>query len=362
MTDVLIIGSGPAGLSAAIVLRSLGKKVSLITRSKSAQRTVGESLAGSAQYALRELGVWDTFMEAGHLPSYSNASAWGTDTLYYNDFIRSMQGHAWHIDRDQFEAMLYKRAIEEGVQLTETNNRFQLEAYPDGWYLITESSIEPEAFRFVIDASGRNSWLARQLGISRIVEDEQVALYGFLSSEKNILEDSSSLVEAVESGWWYSALLPDGQLAVAFFTDADLHDWKALSTEDGWMAALLQTSYTAHRIQQYGYLLNGMLRSTAANSSRLPVIQGEHWLAIGDAAMSFDPLSSHGISLALISGIDGAKAVSAAIDGTSNPFGFYFEAMQKGGDIYRRQRQALYLQEQRWKTAPYWKRRQSPGR
>ena len=67
--------------------------------------------------------------------------------------------------------------------------------------------------------------LVRQTpGAARRFEDRQIALIALLETDEVALKDQTSLVEAVESGWWYSAVQSDGRLGIAFMTDPDLHE------------------------------------------------------------------------------------------------------------------------------------------
>ena len=73
------------------------------------------------------------------------------------------------------------------------------------------------------DATGRPAHLARRLGARRLRYDRLVGAAALLRSPAPA-SDTYTLVEAVPAGWWYSALLADGRMAVAFMTDGDLLD------------------------------------------------------------------------------------------------------------------------------------------
>ena len=76
--DVVVLGAGPAGLSASIGLAGRGLRVALITLARGEADRVGESLSPAAAPLLRGLGVWDAFVADGHSPCFGNASAWGS--------------------------------------------------------------------------------------------------------------------------------------------------------------------------------------------------------------------------------------------------------------------------------------------
>ncbi|CAN5755521.1 tryptophan 7-halogenase [soil metagenome] len=365
MYDALIIGGGPAGLATAIMLAQLGKRTVLVAQS--AEQTadkIGESLSPTANPILHQLGVWESFLAGQHRPCFGNQSSWGGLQLDAYDFINDPNGHGWHLDRRLFEEQLQARATNLGVEwlapatLTQMLlvNSQSADAY---WQLgVAQGNTEKLlTVKFVVDASGRASWFARRQGARRLYEDRQVALIAFPTASSATFTDSTSLVEAVPDGWWYSALLPDLRLATSFMTDPDLHERRLATTPKGWHRLLQQTKYTAQRVREHGYRLATKPHFVAADSGCLDQLCGDHWLAVGDAAMRYDPLSAHGLTLALAGGRDAALAISAALAGDGTALADYAMRLRLAYDQYAMMRQAFYRVEIRWPAAPYWQRR-----
>lgn len=355
--DVLIIGNGPAGLAAAITLRQQGASVMVVHRPADSNKfRAGESLAASAWYSLTELDVWEEFLNDGHEPCYGNASCWGDDRLYFNDFIQSPSGQGWYVSRQDFQSMLLRKAVSTGVNFTETDRPFRIYRKGDGWeYSGNDFKIRAG---MIIDASGRNSWLSRQLGIRRIRNDEQVAVISMLAAA-DPLNNQQSLIEAVSDGWWYVSEVGAGKVVQIFFTDPDLHDRKNWLDPLYWRNKSLQTRFVKHRVPINRYTPVAPLQYTSAGSHHLEKYAGEGWLAAGDAACSFDPLSSHGIAFALRSGIDAALAAKDSLAGISSAGNDYDEKIKLAFRLYHEQQTEFYQKEARWKDDPFWKRRQS---
>ena len=87
----------------------------------------------------------------------------------------------------------------------------------------------------------------------------------------------------------------------------------------------------------------------AAGTAHLDPPCGDGWLAAGDAAASFDPLSSQGILTAVLMGAE----VARGIDDTP-AFAARYQAIVAE---YETQRLAIYRREERWPDAPFWARR-----
>ncbi|MEM9274626.1 MAG: NAD(P)/FAD-dependent oxidoreductase [Cyanobacteria bacterium P01_F01_bin.143] len=354
--DLLIIGSGPAGTTTAIFLAQLGFKVVVLNREFKGKYKIGESLSPFANSILKQLGVWDVFLADGHLPCYGNKSSWGKPQLDYYDFINHPLGHAWHIDRCLFEQRLRERSMELGVELINNSSIVDVAKVEDSWQVQIAQGTTISA-RFVVDATGRNHFWARRQGVKRLHDDRQVALVAFLTAKDLPLEDTSSLVEAVRDGWWYSALLPDRALVTAFMTDIDLHQRQAILEPTGWHELMKQTFYTAERVSDRYILSSEKPFLVPANSSRLSSFYGENWLAIGDAAMSYDPLSSHGLTMAMVSGRDAAQAIAAYLDGDREALEIYAQQMHLAYSNYATMRSQFYRSETRWPDSLYWSRR-----
>jgi len=86
---------------------------------------------------------------------------------------------------------------------------------------------------------------------------------------------------------------------------------------------------------------------------------GTRWLAVGDAARAFDPLSSQGICTSLESALLGAQAIAAALDGhDSAVLDWSFQNRQRFGR-HVQTRQAYYSLERRWPDSEFWRRRRA---
>jgi 2-polyprenyl-6-methoxyphenol hydroxylase-like FAD-dependent oxidoreductase len=103
------------------------------------------------------------------------------------------------------------------------------------------------------------------------------------------------------------------------------------------------------------------LAASAAPSFRLDPAVGDGWLAVGDAASAFDPISSQGIYKALADGIEAAGAIAAALDGRTGALQDYQSMVADRFAAYWRTRDEFYRMEQRWSAAPFWRKRCERG-
>jgi flavin-dependent dehydrogenase len=308
---------------------------------------------------LERLGLSDNLHLDGHLPSYGNRSVWGTDSPVERDFIFGTQGQGWQLDRLKFEAALAHKARAEGADWRYGSRLVECSWQNGCWALeaLVPSGNETLKADFVVDAGGRASRLARQLGARRIRYDRLIGVALPLQSQRGQgIKECFTLVEAVASGWWYSARLPGEKLMAVYVTDGDLLDHKTRKAS-GWFAMLEETDHTMRRVSEGDYVALEEPRILQANGARLDMFAGERWLAVGDAAAAYDPLSSYGISSALGSGFYAASAIIDFFAGNSSSLLAYGRIIEQAYAQYLLMHHAHYALEQRWPSELFWRRR-----
>ena len=340
-----MVGGGPAGCAAAIILAGGGAEVAVLERSAYDGIRTGETLPPEVRLRLERLGLWDRFQHDGHAPSPGILAAWGRAEPYDNDFIVNPYGYGWRVDRNRFDAMLASEARAAGAVVLRRTAVDRCVRQPDlGWELtVRGEGVSSVTAAFVVDASGRSSSLCRPLGARRVVHDRMISLVRIMSSAvEGAVVDGRALIEATGDGWWYSAWLPHGRLVLAFQTDAR-PGLRARWSE--WLAGAPQTAARA------AVATGGDVRVVTANSHRSEPVAGEGWLAVGDAAAAHDPICGLGIVWALESGVAGAEAIR-----DSTVAGYEVDMCERF-ERYLVTRTRYYRAENRWPDAPFWRRR-----
>jgi flavin-dependent dehydrogenase len=356
--DIAVLGGGPAGAAAAIALRQrTGRSVALLERSSYDEPRIGETLPPDGQSLLVRLGLWEAFLSQNHLRSGGTCSSWGSATLGYNDSLFSPWGTGWHLDRLRFDRMLADQAVRHGVTLCTGAELSHAERLADGGHRLHvkragDGRTESLRALFVVDATGRRAAFAKAQGARRITVDRTFALYGFYRLREGRSFDSYVLVEAAEEGFWYSARVPGDRVVVGLLGDADsLRGLKP--TAEPWLAMLERAPRTRARLAACEFTEEPLV-SLPADVSRLDRMHGDDWIAVGDAACSFDPLSSQGIAKALRTAWLAAGAVHGHFQGEPGALQGYEETLQRQFQAHLVTRDGYYRMERRWPTAPFW--------
>lgn len=368
-SDIIIIGAGIGGCIAATALVD-EYSVTLIDKLPEPGDRIGESLPPATRRILKRLHLLEN-LDAGReqdlfIKNMGMQSYWGSERVHIKDHLRDPDGFGRNVNRKAFECYLRETAIDRGVGCI-WPARLHHSTYADfGWLIEARSDEVKEektydfSAKFVIDATGRQSHFARSLGIKRASYDKLIACWATMP---NTAENSMSTISASELGWWYSAVTPHDQRVLAFQTDSDLIDRSVFKTLDSFVRLSKENKAVTRILDQTkgDIAFHGVV---AANSGRLNQVAGKGWAALGDAAISFDPLSSQGMFHAMASAMQLRELISR-FEVICNPSEqkaaqFQAEYTRQTDHIwkhYLKHRNLFYREEIRWKAAPFWERR-----
>ncbi|MBI0295186.1 tryptophan 7-halogenase, partial [Streptomyces sp. PRKS01-29] len=354
--DVIVAGGGPAGAAAAITLARAGHSVLLADAGAGPPKT-GESLVPAARLLLYDLGIDARTLDADHRPCHANLSAWGSPRLHRMSFLDDPHGHGWHLHRPAFDRLLRRHARDQGARVAESVAIAHPTARRGGWQVTTRAGATTGTAwcRWLIDATGRRAALAARCGARRITYDRLIAVHLKLAPAEADAEDAS-LVEAVPDGWWHTAPHNPPHRLITYFTDSDLAP-AALAAPRSLLDLLTTTRHTARRAQGRPPLPGAEPRRCAASTTRLQPVAGDHWIAAGDAAITFDPLSSQGLLTALYSGLSAGQALDAHLRREPGALTAYTTGLRDTFHAYAHNHRDVHACETRWPDHAFWQRR-----
>lgn len=348
---VAIIGGGPAGSACALTLAQQGvRDVLMVEAGDYSAFRIGESLPPSANRLLHALGLTSAFLEQAHAPCHGSCSYWGSDRRGYNDALMNPLGHGWHLDRARFNRLLAEQAQQRGAALLVGASLVASSPAAAGGYdlqlMAGQQPLRVQA-DCVVDASGARAVFARQRG-SRKIESQPLVCLAMRFAAADAVTSGLTHLEAVEHGWWYGAQLPDGSLLLSFNSDAATVKEYRLQQPERWLAWLAAAPNTAALVRERVPLAMEVL-SFPAPSYCLDLLHGDDWLAIGDAAAAYDPVTSQGMVKAIGNGVAAAEAIAGGmLEACANAIGADYRR-------YLVMRQAYYNWEQRWPSSLFWR-------
>lgn len=352
--DVAVIGAGPAGSVAALVLANAGLDVVLLhSDCNSADRSLrGETLSPTATPVLTRLKLLQR-AKLDEMPRVTSfVSRWGSPYSVARPGFVVPDASTFSIDRSALDHSLRNSARERGARIVDARVD-SLNRALRSWHVKCQDG-ECIDTRFVVDASGRGARFARRAGARLVVLDRLVALTRVYEATQDD-EDRSVTIESASTGWWFTTLDATGNRIVSFFTDGDLLGSPASRSLHRGLDRML---VDFHGFSRHSRRRRYSERVYSAATLALDRAAVPGLLAIGDAAQTRDPLSSLGIAAAVEDAESAASILAANFE--SDVLRVceqheYHRRVRLAG--YLRERFRYYQAENRWPDSPFWRRR-----
>jgi flavin-dependent dehydrogenase len=342
--DVLVAGAGPAGAVAATLLARKGWRVVLADGIGPARHKIGEHLAAGAVQLLRRLQI--DFHPERHVPNGGILSCWGSEALIATDSFSDPEGSGLLLDRTAFDAALRANAVAAGAEFRPADVG---SISRDGSWQAALRDGSAISARWLVDATGRRASLARQLGIARRRDARMAAVYRIGPNDRSRLD--RTMIEATPNGWWYAAHLPDGRPIAGFHLGID--DAAVFARRpDAWVQALNETIHIKTRFPPATFTTR--LAPVEAGGACLAQFAGDGWLACGDAALSFDPISGYGMLAAVHQGALASDCIADALRAGTTALSDYCGRLEQLRSVYCGRHREVYLREHRWRSMPFW--------
>jgi flavin-dependent dehydrogenase len=353
---VVVVGGGVAGLSAAITRVRQGVSACVLERTDYSPWRPGETLSPVAYAELRQLLAPEPLETEGFLASHGLEATWGSETPHHHSFLTNPYGSGWHVERRHLDALLARHVQAHQVPMWRQACVTHLEREEGGWRVRARTPQGPLELRCqaLVDATGRSAQVARHCGVRRRGWDALCSVSAIVDRPPDHLEQQL-VVEATSLGWWYAAPLPEGRLILTLLSDVDVLKRHGALNPAGWGALFSTTRHLSDRLGPPPAVAR--LHVRRCETSRLEQAAGEDWVAVGDAAAMWDPLSSSGILKGLRTGREAARALSASLRGDGGALRDYARRQVEEFTRYLSARQAHYAQEQRWVGEDFWGRR-----
>ena len=353
MASVCVMGGGPAGSTFAARMAQLGHDVQLIESAVFPRPHLGESLSPGVLPLLAATGASEAVGKAGFRPVHRVMVTWDGDLRIRED--QREQGLL--VDRGSFDRVLIDRARELGVRILQPARVSERRCQDGVWTVTVETAGEIQDLRadFLADARGRagaGAWRKRAAGPATL------ALYAYWRGEA--LPEQPS-IEAGPDAWYWGVPLPDGTYNSLAFVDAKQFH----STRDGPLAARF------HRLLERSGLMAGL--AGARMTGPVQAIDATPYvsesgvtpvsIAVGEAALALDPISSSGVQKALQSALAAAVVANTLLRrpaSASAAMGFYESSLHDASARHSRWTAGHYATAARHRASKFWKERATP--
>jgi flavin-dependent dehydrogenase len=321
--DVLVIGGGPAGSTAAALLAERGHRVTLLEKARHPRFHIGESLLPANLPLLEKLGVADAVKSIG-------MEKWGAEFVSpYHDHKQSVEfadamdksmPMAYQVRRAEFDEILIRNASSKNARVVEGCQVQNVDFLPDNAGALVQArhedgSIETVRTRFVLDASGRDTFLGSHFKIKqRNKKHNSTAIYGhFSGAERNAGKAAGNItIFWFAHGWFWCIPLLNGTTSVGAVTWPYYLKTRGKKPLDMFLQETIALCKPLHVRLQHAHLTSPV-EATGNFSYACDRTHGDNYLLLGDAYAFIDPVFSSGVMLAMQSAFIGADTVDVCL-------------------------------------------------
>ncbi|MDP1683583.1 MAG: NAD(P)/FAD-dependent oxidoreductase, partial [Burkholderiales bacterium] len=321
--DVLVIGGGPAGSTAAALLAERGYRVTLLEKAHHPRFHIGESLLPANLPLLEKLGVADEVKAIG-------MEKWGAEfvspwhehkqAFEFADAMDKSMPMAYQVRRSEFDEILIRNASRKNARVVEGCQVQDVNFLPDNEGVLVKAhhddgSVETVHARFVLDASGRDTFLGNRFKAKqRNKKHNSTAIYAHYSgAERNAGKAEGNIsIFWFDHGWFWFIPLADGTTSVGAVSWPYYLKTRNKKSLEQFLQETIALCPPLNKLLQNAHL-TAPVEATGNFSYVCDRTHGSNYLLLGDAYTFIDPVFSSGVMLAMHSAFIGADAVDTCL-------------------------------------------------
>jgi flavin-dependent dehydrogenase len=319
--DVLVIGGGPAGSTAAALLAERGHDVVLLEKDRHPRFHIGESLLPRNLAIFDRLGLREAVHAIGvHKPGAEFVSDDTGERVAFN-FATGIDReftYSYQVRRADLDALLFDNAVRKGARAWQ-ETRVTDVAFCAGARSVVSAQAPDRTLRFaprfVLDASGRDTFLASRMRRKQSNKrNNTAAVYAhFRGAECRVGEMEGCItVHLAQDGWFWMIPLPGDVMSVGFVGTQAAFKARSGTPRDLLLSRIAASPTVSARMRRAE--LVSAVTTTGNYSYRASSAWGDGYLMIGDAFGFIDPVFSSGVMLAMTGAVLGADVAAAWLD------------------------------------------------
>lgn len=327
--DVVIVGGGPSGATAGMVLARAGVSTLVVEGDAFPRFHIGESLLPRNMRLLRELGLEERVKALPSIAKHGVEFTFGHTTesrsIAFVDGLEASEPVALNVERAPFDALLLDEARNSGAEICSGSRVRDVVRLEDGDCVLSVGERQVSS-RYVIDASGQATFLGKRLGLRKVLPDmRKVSYYGHFENvtrHEGKQEGYPALV-MMKDAWFWIIPLDEKKTSIGLVMDHEDAKKVGLPPERMLEWAIARCPVLKQRTADA--VFPDRYEVGADFSYRCAPYAGPGYFLVGDAATFVDPVFSTGVCLGMASAARAADDLIRVLRGETNP-----DAARKG--------------------------------
>jgi len=353
MHDVAIIGGGPGGSTTANLLAREGLDVALFERERFPRFHIGESLLPFNMRLFERLGIT-------HALGARFIEKWGVEFLssrgdlnrlfHFDQALDSRHPKCFQVMRSEFDEVLLDAAAQQGAHVHQETRVLEARREQDGFWRIkvesAGSALREVKARFLVDASGRDGFISRLMGLRDMDPAlRKAAVFAHYDGvpRRDGRDAGNIRVVLMSDGWFWFIPFADGKTSVGLVTEGSRLREQGLSPEEALDLAVERCPAARDLMSSARRVSPVYAASDWTYACRRAA--GDGWLMVGDSAAFIDPVFSSGVWLAMSSGEMAARTIASGLragDLSAHRFAAYEKKVRRHVHAYYRMVRLFY--------------------
>ncbi|MCA9897519.1 MAG: NAD(P)/FAD-dependent oxidoreductase [Ardenticatenaceae bacterium] len=356
-TDVVIIGGGPGGSTAAMYLAREGIQSIIVEKDLFPRYHIGESMTGECGAIIRDLGL-ESVMLADKHPRKHGVNVYGAEgktrwhvPVMARDENNELQAQfTWQVRRSIFDKRMLEAAVDRGATLLEATavkpNMNEAGDVIGVQVRLADGNLEDIEAKMVLDCSGQNTFLANS-GITGPKYlgnyDKQIAIFSQVANtvrgdddDPENHPDNTLIFYQKKYHWAWFIPLDDNVVSIGIVVPSAYFVEKQESKADFIKRELRELNPELSRRVPDTTLLEPA-RSVVNYSFQVKKFTGKGYICIGDAHRFLDPIFSFGLYVTMKEAQLASKTIKEYFTGANcdadNPFANYQAYVEKAIDV-----------------------------